>query len=148
MIYHYSDISCRNRLASSHEKSKNNPSILNAMKTLIASLVVIILTASAANAQWYGDCGRAYVNQRFVRCNYYGSGGGCANGYYGGGYGYPNSSSFGNQYGQWGNGQGATLSAIAQIISAAAPILAPRPVVVEQPQYAPGYVSPRPVGVY
>ena len=147
MIYQYSDISCRKRLASSHEKSKNIPTIRKTMKTLIASLVVIILTATATNAQWYGDCG-AYVNQRFVRYNYYGGGGGCANGYYGGGYGYANSSSFGNQYGQWGNGQGATLSAIAQIISAAAPILAPRQVVVEQPQYAPAYVSPRPVVVY
>jgi len=112
------------------------------MKTLIACIAVITLTVSAANAQWYGDCG-AYVNQRFVRYNYYG-GSSCAYG----GYGYPNSSSFGNQYGQWGNGQGATLSAIAQIISAAAPILAPQPVVVQQPQYVPVYVPPRPVIIY
>jgi hypothetical protein len=116
------------------------------MKTLIASLTVIILTATAANAQWYGDCG-AYVNQRFVRYNYYGGGGGCANGYYGG-YGYPNSSSFGNQYGQWGNGQGATLNGIEAIVSAAAPILAPRPVIVQQPQYVPAYIPPRPVVIY
>ena len=115
------------------------------MKTLIACLAVITLMAGALNAQWYGDCG-AYVNQRFVRNNYYG-GSPCAYGGYGG-YGYPSSSSFGNQYGQWGNGQGATLSAIAQIISAAAPILAPQPVVVQQPQYVPVYVPPRPVIIY
>jgi len=119
---------------------------MNPTKTLIASLTVIILTAAAANAQWYGDCG-AYVNQRFVRYNYYGGGGGCAYGNYGGGW-YGNSSSFGNQYGQWGNGQGAPLRAIAQIVSAAAPILAPRPIVVQQPQYVPVYTPPRPVVIY
>lgn len=115
------------------------------MKILIASLTVIILTVTAANAQWYGDCG-AYVNQRFVRYNYYG-GSPCGYGNYGG-YGYPNSSSFGNQYGQWGNGQGATLNGIAAIISAAAPILAPRPVIVQQPQFVPSYIPPRPVVIY
>lgn len=117
------------------------------MKTLISSLTVIFLAAVSADAQWYGDCG-AYVNQRFVRYNYYGGGGGCGyGGYYGGGW-YGNSSSFGNQYGQWGNGQGATLNGIAAIVSAAAPILAPRPVVVQQPQYVPAYIPPRPVVIY
>jgi len=119
---------------------------MNPTKILIALLTVIIISIAAANAQWYGDCG-AYVNQRFVRYNYYGGSGGCAYGNYGGGW-YGNSSSFGNQYGQWGNGQGATLSAIAQIVSAAAPILAPRPIVVQQPQYVPAYIPPRPVVIY
>jgi hypothetical protein len=117
------------------------------MKTPLVSLLGIMISVTAANAQWYGDCG-AYVNQRFVRYNYYGDGGGgCANGY-SGGYGYPNSSSFGNQYGQWVNGQGATLNGIAAIVSAAATILAPRPVVVQQPQFTPVYIPPTPVVIY
>ena len=115
------------------------------MKTLLTCLVVIVTMAGTAKAQWYGDRGGC-VNQRFVRYNYYG-GNPCSYGYYGG-YGYPNSSSFGNQYGQWGNGQGATLTAIAQIVSAAAPILAPNPVVVQQTQIVPVYVPPRPVVIY
>ena len=115
------------------------------MKTATASIFCIIITLTAANAQWFGDSG-AYVNQRFVRYNYYG-GNSCASGCYGG-YGYPCSSSFGNQYGQWGNGQGATLSAIAQIVSAVVPILTPRPIVVQQPRFTPVYIPPSPVEIY
>lgn len=99
------------------------------------SLLAFILTGLTIHSlfSWDGGCGGGYYGGGYNRApavvsyqmgRYYGYGGCGAYGGYGGGY-WGGSSSFGNQYGQWGNGQGATLMGIAAIIGAAVPILAP-----------------------
>jgi hypothetical protein len=114
------------------------------MKKLIMSVLAVVGLTGSIHAQWCGAQG-VYANNQFVRYNYYGGGGGCAYGNYGG---WNNSSSFGNQYGQWGNGQGATLNGVAAIIGAAVPILAPRPMPQQMPAYQPVYTPPAPVIIY
>lgn len=90
----------------------------NTTKTILAAIALALICSASSKA-------------------FYGGGYGCGGGGYYGGYGYGyGSSSFGNQYGQWGNGQGATLSAIASIIGAAQPMMtaaASRPIEVVAP---------------
>jgi hypothetical protein len=112
------------------------------MKTKMVAVIIIGLTLISAQA-WDGGCRGGYYSggynpapcyQSAAMGRYYG-GGGCG-GWNGGGAGlWGTSSSFGNQYGQWGNGQGATLNGVANIIAAFAPILAQpqQQVIVRQP---------------
>ena len=98
------------------------------MKKLLAMVITGLTLHSAFS--WDGGCRGGYYGggynpapavQSYQMGRYYGYGG-----YGGGGYGgWGSSSSYGNQYGQWGNGQGAKLMGWAAIIGAVAPILAP-----------------------
>jgi hypothetical protein len=115
------------------------------MKKVIA-IVIIGLTISAQ--AWDGGCAGGYYGGGYnpapavqsYQMGRYWQGGGCGRWYggggCGGGYGYGGSSSFGNQYGQWGNGQGATLNGVAAIIGAFAPMLArPQQQVITRQEY-------------
>ena len=99
-------------------------------KTIIATITITLLCAAASHAQmpyragWGGGCG--------------------GGGYYGGYYGNPG---YGNQWGAFGNGNGATLGSIASIVAAAAPIIAPiAQQVVVRPQ--PVYQQQQPQVIY
>jgi len=102
------------------------------MKKVLA-IVIIGLTISAQ--AWDGGCAGGYYGggynpapavQSYQMGRYYQSGGygGWNGGGCGGGYGAGWGSGYGNSFGQWGNGQGATLNGVAAIIGALAPILA------------------------
>jgi len=91
-------------------------------KTILSAIALTLLCAAVSKANPYCNGGGYYRG---------GYGGGCGGGggYYGGGYG-----------GNCGNSTLGTLLGVAAIVGAAAPILAPAPVVpVPVPCVPPGY---------
>jgi hypothetical protein len=102
---------------------------LNKTLSAVAICLTIVTTGSQA---WDGGNGSGYDSVGYRgggSCNnpnpyYAGAYSGGWNGAYCNGGGYGGSSSFGNKYGQWGNGNGGTLNGIAAIVAAFAPMLA------------------------
>jgi hypothetical protein len=112
-----------------YRKSNNQPN------TQMKKLIAIVITSLTISAQaWDGGCAGGYYGggynpapavQSYQMGRYYQSGGyGGWNGGGCGGYGAGWGAGYGNSFGQWGNGQGATLNGVAAIIGALAPILA------------------------
>jgi len=98
-------------------------------KIIIGVLSLFLVTSHCAYSYVY-HCGGG---------GYYG-GGGCYGGGYYGGWGNPG---YGNQWGAYGNGNGATLYGVAAIAGAVAPVLATAVQTINVQQQPVQYAQPQ-----